>query len=259
MNHHPEDNPRELTAEDRAIYEWQMWIDEIGEEGQRRLRSSSALVSRVGGLGGPVAQQLAAAGLGRIILAHGGALKPSDLNRQILMRHDGLGQPRVHQAARRLREFNPNVEIVAVEQNVSEENAAALVAQADIVFDCPPLFEERFLLNRECVRQGKPMIECAVFEMEAQVTAIIPGRTPCLACLYPERPPAWKRQFPVLGAVPALAAGIAVIEGVKLLTGHESSLVGKLLYCDTRTMNFMTIPIQRRTDCPICGGAHANA
>lgn len=250
---------RELTAQDRAIYEWQMWIPEIGEAGQQKLRAASALVSRVGGLGGPVAQQLAAAGFGKIILAHGGELKPSDLNRQILMRHDGIGQPRVHQAARRLREFNPNVEIVAVKQNVIEQNAAELVAQADIVFDCAPLFQERFLLNRECVRQGRPMIESAVFEMEAQVTTFIPGATPCLACLYPEQPPAWRRQFPVLGAVPAMAASIAVIEAVKLLTGQPPSLAGKLLYCDARTLNFMTIPVERRTDCPICGGVPPHA
>lgn len=244
----------ELTSEDRAIYEWQMWLEEIGEEGQRRLRSATALVSRVGGLGGPVAQQLAAAGLGRIILAHGGTLKPGDLNRQILMHHAGLGQPRVHQAAARLREFNPSIEIIAVEQNVTAENAADLVAQADIVFDCAPLFQERFLLNRESVRQRKPMIECAMFAMEAQVTALIPGATPCLACLYPEPPPGWKRQFPVLGAVSALAGALGAIEGIKLLLGQSSALAGKLLYCDTRVMNFMTIPIQRRPDCPVCGG-----
>lgn len=249
----------ELTPEDRAIYEWQMWLEEIGEEGQRRLRSASALVSRVGGLGGPLAQQLAAAGLGRIILAHGGALKPADLNRQILMRHDGLGQPRVQQAAQRLREFNPHIEIVAIDENVSEANAAELVAQADIVFDCAPLFQERFLLNRECVRQRKPMIECAMFAMEAQVTAFIPGATPCLACLYPEPPPGWKRQFPVLGAVSALAGAIGAIEGIKLLLGQPSALAGKLLYCDTRTMNFMNIPIQRRADCPVCGGIEPHA
>lgn len=245
---------RELTPEDRAIYEWQMWLEEIGEAGQRRLRSARALVSRVGGLGGPVAQQLVAAGLGKVILAHGGTLKPADLNRQILMRHDGLGEPRVHQAARRLREFNPHVEIVAIEENVSEANAAGLVAQADIVFDCAPLFEERFLMNRECAAQGKPMIECAMFAMEAQVTAIVPGVTPCLACLYPEPPPGWKRQFPVLGAVSALAGAIGAIEGIKLLLGQPSALAGKLLYCDTRTMNFMTIPIERRAGCPVCGG-----
>ncbi|MCX7804576.1 MAG: HesA/MoeB/ThiF family protein, partial [Planctomycetota bacterium] len=221
----------ELSDADRAIYEWQMWLPGFGEEGQRRLRAASALVSRCGGLGGPLCLSLAAAGIGRLIIAHGGNVKPSDLNRQVLMTRDWIGKPRVESAARRLREFNPDVEIVAVPENIREENAARLVEMADIVFDCAPLFEERFLMNRECIRQGRPMVEAAMYGMEGQVTTILPGRTPCLACLYPEKPPAWRRQFPVLAAVPALAAAIAAAEGIKLIVGIGRTLAGTwLLY-----------------------------
>ena len=127
------------------------------------------------------------------------------------------------------------------------------MGRADIVFDCAPLFEERFLLNRECVRQGKPMVEAGMFGLEGQVTSIIPGRTPCLRCLYPEMPPAWRRRFPVLGAVSALAGSIAAVEGVKLITGLGTPLTGTLLCFDTTTMVFQRIPVQRRSDCPVCG------
>ena len=99
--------PKSLTDEERAVYEWQMWVPEFGEEGQEKLKGASVLISRIGGLGGVVAYELAAAGVGRLVLAHAGDVKPSDLNRQLLMTHDGLGKSRVESAARRLRELNP--------------------------------------------------------------------------------------------------------------------------------------------------------
>ena len=242
-----------LGEAERATYEWQLNIPGLGEEAQAKLRASTALISRCGGLGGPLAYSLAGAGIGRLIVAHGGNIKASDLNRQVLMTHDWIGKPRIASIVRRLREYNPHVLVEGVGENISEANAAALVGRADIVFDCAPLFEERFLMNRECVRQGKPMVEAAMFGLEGQVTSIIPGRTPCLRCLYPETPPAWQRRFPVLGAVSAMAGAVAAVEGVKLLTGLGTPLTGVLLYFDAATMLFQRIPVQRRPECPECG------
>ena len=174
-----------LDREERATYGWQMDVPGFGEEGQEQLKAASVLVTRCGGLGGVVAYQLAAAGIGRLVLAHAGDVRPSDLNRQLLMTHDWIGRPRIESAARRLRELNPRLEVVGVPENAGEANAAELVAQADVVVDCAPLFEERFALNRAVVEQGKPMVECAVYELQGQVTTLRPGATPCLACLYP--------------------------------------------------------------------------
>lgn len=242
----------ELSDDDRAIYEWQLDVPGFGEEGQARLRNATALVSRAGGLGGPLCFSLAAAGIGKLIIAHAGDLRPDDLNRQILMRHDGLGKPRVESIRRTLEAFNPNIEVEAVPENISENNAASLVDQADIVFGAAPLFEERFLLNRECVRRRIPLIDCAMFNMEGHIIPIVPGETACLACLYPEVPPHWKRKFPVLGAVSALAANIGALEGIKCLTGLAESQKGKMLYFDSATMNFQKIVIQRNPDCTVC-------
>ncbi len=242
----------QLTPEEKAVYEWQMWIEEIGEAGQVKLKNSAALVSRCGGLGGPICYHLASAGIGTLALAHGGNVQPSDLNRQILMTHDSVGKSRMDSIRRRLLDYNPRLNIVAVPENITETNVAALVKQVDIVFDAAPLFQERFLMNGECVRQAKPMIEAAIFGMEGQVTTFLPGKTPCLACLYPETPPHWKRQFPVLGAVPAIAASVAAAEGIKVLLGFGETLAGTLLYFDARTMRFQRIPIRRRPDCPVC-------
>ena len=128
----------ELTPEEQAIHEWQTWIPGLGEEGQRRLKGATVLVSRVGGVGGAVAYALAAAGVGKLILAHAGNIKPSDLNRQWLMTHAGIGTPRLDMAVRRLRELNPRLEIEATPENISGANASTLVARADLAVWCAP-------------------------------------------------------------------------------------------------------------------------
>jgi molybdopterin/thiamine biosynthesis adenylyltransferase len=242
-----------LTPEERAVYEWQLWVDGFGSAGQQKLKQTTALISRVGGLGGPLAYALCAAGIGKLILAHGGNTKPSDLNRQITQTHGWLGKPRVESSQIRLQELNPRVEIEAVNANVDVTNAADLVSRADIVFDCAPLFQERFLMNQECVRQEKPLIEAAMFDMEGQLTTIIPGKTPCLSCIYPEFPAQWKREFPVFGAVSGVVANLAALEGIKLVAGFGTLLTGTMLFYDTRRMDFRKVTLRRRSDCPVCG------
>src|SRR6187401_1704693 len=196
----------QLTDEERAIYEWQMWVPGVGEEGQRKLKAATVFISRVGGLGGVVALELAAAGVGKLILAHGGDLQPGDLNRQLLQTQDHIGKPRMENIVRRLRDLNPRCETVGIAENVSEQNADRLIAQADIVVDAAPMFQERLAMNRAAFAQRKPMVECAMHELTAHVTTFIPGRTACLECHVPEVPPTWKRQFPVFGAVSGVVA-----------------------------------------------------
>lgn len=242
-----------LTQEELATYEWQIWEKDFGERGQNLLKQSSALVSRVGGLGSPLAYALAAAGIGKLVLAHGGDVKPSDLNRQILMTHDWLGKPRVESAVRRLKELNPRLEIEAVPENVSPENAADLVGKADIVFNCAPLFQERFAMNRACVEQRKPMIDAAMYSMEGRLTTILPGETPCLSCIYPEFPETWEREFPVFGAVSGIVANLAACEGIKVLAGFGTLLTGIMLHYDAMYMEFRKLKIKKQKDCPVCG------
>ena len=245
--------PQPLTDEERATYEWQTWVSDFGEEGQEKLKGASVLISRIGGLGGTVAYQLAAAGVGRLVLAHAGDIKPSDLNRQLLMTHDQLGKSRIESAQRRLNDLNPRLEIVPVAENISQENVASLVGEVDVVVDCAPLFEERFLMNSEAVAQSKPMVECAMYDLQAQLTTIVPGETPCLACLFPEEPPAWKREFPVLGAVSGTVGCLAATEAIKLIAGLGETLAGQLLTMDLRTMDFHKHRVTRRADCEVCG------
>jgi molybdopterin/thiamine biosynthesis adenylyltransferase len=245
----------ELTPEELETYAWQLDLPGFGIQAQKRLKQSTVFISRVGGVGGLVALQLAAAGVGRLILASGGDLLPSDLNRQLLQTHGHLGKPRMENIVRRLLDLNPRLEIVPHSENISDANAQSIVAEADVLVDAAPLFEERFAINRASVHLRKPLVECAMFAFEASITTFVPGTTGCLACLYPQPPPDWKRRFPVLGAVSGSVACLGAIEVVKLLTGIGRPLLGSLLRMDLASMEFRKYRIHPLAECPVCRGA----
>ena len=251
--------PKPLNDEERATYEWQMWSPGFGEAAQERLKGASVMVSRCGGLGSVVCYELAAAGVGKLVLAHGGNVKHSDLNRQLLMTHDWLGKPRIDTVVRRLKDLNPRLDMHAVGENVNESNVATLVGEADVIVDAAPLFDERYLMNREAVRQGKPMVECAMYDLEAHATTIVPGSTPCLRCIYPEASKTRTRQFPVFGAVSGTIACIGAMEAIKLITGVGSTLAGSMLTLSLREMTFRKRRLFRDPDCPVCGKAAPSA
>jgi molybdopterin-synthase adenylyltransferase len=107
-------------------------------------------------------------------------------------------------------------------------------------------------MNSEAVRQCKPLVECAMFELEAQLTTIVPGQSPCLRCLFPQEPPTWRRQFPVFGAVAGTVACMAAMEAIKILAAIGRPLVGRLLRFDLRDMTFHTLQVKRVPACPTC-------
>lgn len=241
-----------LTDAERSRYQWQMWSPEIGETGQLRLKRARVLISRCGGVGGAVAYQLAAAGVGTLVIAHAGNIRTDDLNRQLLMTHAAIGQPRAQCAAARLRELNPHVNVVPIAENMHAGNVQSLLEQVDIVVDCAPLFAERFAMNDEAVRQRKPMVDCAMYDFEAQLTTILPGQTACLRCLVPNEPASWKREFPVFGAVAGTIGSLAAVEVIKLITGVGDLLSGRLLLADLRAMSFRTLTVDRNPQCAVC-------
>lgn len=252
--------PVQLSDWELDKFKRQIQIAGFGEDGQRKLKGSAALVTRVGGLGGPTAMWLAAAGIGKLVIAHGGALTPSNLNRQILMRGDGVGKPRAPQAEETLLRFDPDLEVIAYPTNATPDNVAELVSQVDVVCDCSPDFRERLLLNAECWRQGRPMVESGMDGMEAHLTTIVPPHTPCLQCTVPEVPEWWDPLgFGVLGALPGALGALAALEAIKVLTGFGGVLAGKLLVFDGQDMSFNTFTISKRPDCPVCGARRPQA
>ncbi len=242
-----------LSPTELDRYRRQMMLPGFGETGQQRLKETTALVTGVGGLGGTAALYLAVAGVGKLILVRGGNLQRDDLNRQVLMTDDWVGKPRVFKAQETLANLNPDIAIEAVCEYVSADNIDALVQQADIALDCAFDFKERDLLNAACVRWQKPMVEAAMNSMEAYLTTIVPGQTPCLTCLFPEKPE-WDRWgFGVLGAVSGTLACLAALEAVKLITGLGEPLLGQLLTMDLARAEFAKRRPYKDPDCPVCG------
>ncbi|MDX2099450.1 MAG: HesA/MoeB/ThiF family protein [Leptolyngbyaceae cyanobacterium bins.59] len=248
-----------LTPKELERYQRQMMLPGFGEEGQRRLKASTVLVTGVGGLGGTAALYLAVAGVGRLILVRGGELRLDDMNRQILMSDDWVGKPRVFKAKETLESINPDVQIEAVCEYVTPENVDALVQQADVALDCAHNFTERDLLNTACVKWGVPMVEAAMNDMEAYLTTIIPGETPCLTCLFPEKPDWDRRGFGVLGAVSGTLACLTALETIKLLTGAGQLLTSELLTMDLGRMEFVKRRPYHDPNCPVCGQKGRNA
>jgi molybdopterin/thiamine biosynthesis adenylyltransferase len=243
----------DLSAFELSLYERQLQLADFGAARQRRLKGASVMISRVGGLGGTVAMLLARAGIGRLVLAHGGALVPENLNRMPLAFRAHLGTARMPAFAATLRQINPDVALVTKGEHVNEGNAPALIGAADLAVDASPEFAERYVMNSVAMRQAKPLIMAAMFGLEGYVTTFEPGRTPCLSCLYPEPPEDWTELgFPVIAPTSTLVAAIAAMEAIKVITGMDGTLHNVLLYCDLGTNTFRRMDIHRREGCAVC-------
>ena len=244
-----------LTPSELERYHRQMMLPNFGEAGQKRLKSATVLVTGVGGLGGTSALYLAVAGVGRLILVRGGDLRLDDMNRQVLMTNDWVGKPRVFKAKETLQAINPDIRVEAVHDYITKENVDSLVQSADIAVDCAHNFTERNLLNQACVRWQKPMVEAAMDGMEAYLTTIIPGVTPCLSCLFPEKPDWNQRGFSVIGAVSGTLACLSALEVIKLITKFSQPLLSQLLTIDLMRMEFAKRHSYRDPSCLVCGSS----
>lgn len=248
-----------LNAQERERYRRQLMLDGFSEEHQQRLKNSTALVAGIGGLGGTAALYLALAGIGRLILVHAGNLTRSNMNRQALMKNDGIGKSRVRQAKKTIREINPDVELEVHDERITDENVDRLLRGARIALSTRPNFAERKVLNRACVERFVPMVEAAMNGMEGYLFNVIPSATSCLHCLYPEDDPAWQELgFPVIGAVSGMLGCLMALEAIKLLTGFGKPLLSQMLIFNTADLEFRKVNIRRDDCCPVCG-THAGA
>ncbi|MFC6648931.1 HesA/MoeB/ThiF family protein [Paenibacillus rhizoplanae] len=226
----------------------------LGEDGQKALKEATVMVAGIGGLGGTAALYLAAAGVGRLILAHEGVIVAPDLNRQILMDSEHLGQERMSTAIARLKQLNPHVEIEGYNSRIEYPAAWPWVEAADLVIDARYDFPERYALNRLCVDTNTPMVEAAMYGFEISLTTVIPGLTPCLECLYPELPPQWEPLgFPVLGATSGIAGCLAALEAVKWITGVGTTYAGVMHRFSSLDFACYSVRITRNPNCACCG------
>lgn len=246
-----------LTQSERERYARHLILPQIGEEGQQKLRNSSALVIGAGGLGSPVSMYLAAAGVGKIGLADFDNVELTNLHRQILFGTSNIGEPKLEAARRRLHDLNPEIAVETHAAAVTSENALAMFAPYDIIIDGTDNFPTRYLVNDACVLLGKPNVYGSIFRFEGQASVFFAKKGPCYRCLYPEPPPPQLvpscAEGGVLGVLPGVIGTIQATEAIKLIAGVGEPLIGRLLLFDALNMAFRELRLRKDSRCVICG------
>ena len=256
--------PSVLTDEQRIRYSRHTILSEVGEAGQLKLLDSKVLLIGAGGLGSPAAIYLAAAGVGTLGIVDFDVVDASNLQRQILHDTNHVGRPKVESAADRIRDLNPDVDVIGYSVPITSHNALDIIKDYDVVLNGSDNFPTRYLINDACRFLGIPLVDASIFMFEGQVSVYQPERPelgieggPCYRCLYPDPPPPGEvpscAEAGVLGVLPGIVGSIQAIEAIKLLLGIGEPLVGKLLMIDTLDMSFRTLKVQRNPDCPVCG------
>lgn len=241
-----------LSPAELDRYSRQIGRGVLTEEGQLRLKSATVLVTRSGGLGGPAALALALAGVGRIVIAHGGDLESPDLNRQLLGSEAGLGRPRAAQFAAQLRAMNQWLDVEVIDHEPDDIEAVELARRVDLVMSCPADFEHRLRLNWAAYQAEVPFIDAAQWGMTGSLIVCDGRSTPCLACAYPAAPP-FEEKFPVVGAIAGAMGNLAALEAIKILSGAGFPAWGKLLIIDGYWGEVRRLQLAHRETCPICG------
>ncbi|MBC8273941.1 MAG: HesA/MoeB/ThiF family protein [Chloroflexi bacterium] len=243
-----------LEQNELIRYNRQLIIPNFGEEGQRKLKDSHIIIVGIGGLGCASATYLTAAGVGHITIVDFDTVELSDLNRQILYWEDEIGDRKVVVAQRKLSKLNPSVEITPIFAKITNENVLGIIDRSQVVVDGLDNSATRLVVNSACIKQNIPYIYGGVSRLRGMITTIIPGQTPCLACLLPESVEGLGG-LGVLGVTPALIANLQALEVIKLLIGHSPSLAGKLLIFNGDDIKFRVYEIRRNENCPVCSQA----
>ncbi|MBK1724044.1 HesA/MoeB/ThiF family protein [Thiocystis violacea] len=244
-----------MNDQDLLRYSRQILLPGFGIEGQERLRASRVLIVGLGGLGSPVAMYLAAAGVGRLLLADFDAVDLSNLQRQIVHASDRIGMPKVDSAMVTLKALNPEVELVPVKPSLTPERLPELVGQVDLVVDGCDNFPTRFAINAACFAAGVPLVSGAAIRTEGQVSAFS-GRAggPCYRCLYPDDGSLDETCSAngVLAPVVGIIGSVQATEAIKILTGFGTPLFGRLLLLDAAAMEWRGLRLPADPACPIC-------
>jgi adenylyltransferase/sulfurtransferase len=244
-----------LTREEIERYDRQLIIENIGEEGQERLKQARVFLAGAGGLGSPISFFLAAAGIGRLKIVDDGSVELSNLNRQILYGDSDLGKMKAVCAKRRLAELNPLVDVEAIPERIQSDNAGEFIGGCDIIIDAMDNYDTRYLLNQIAFKKGIPMVHGAVEEFYGQVTTIIPGKTNCLKCLVPQAPA--QETWPIIGMTCGLIASIQAVEAIKVILGIGALLENRLLILDGLHARMEEMVLERNLDCEICSNGEA--
>ena len=203
-------------------------------------------------MGSAASIYLACAGIGHITIIDCDIVELSNLNRQILHWEQDIGKRKPLSAAQKLSSLNPSIEITPLLERITEDNIDNLIKGADTVVDGMDNFKTRFILNSACVTANIPLIHAGINGLLGEITTILPGKTPCFNCIYPQNP-GEAEVFPVFGVTPAFLAILQVTEVIKLLSDIGDLLTGKMLYFNGETMEFNVVDLTRNPNCSVCG------
>ncbi len=246
-----------LSSSELTRYSRHLLLEEVGKDGQMRLKQSRALVIGMGGLGSPISLYLAAAGVGTIGIVDFDAVELSNLQRQILHSTENIGKKKTESAKARLLEVNPEISVIVHEERISVENALRLIGDYDVVIDGTDNFQTRYLVNDACVLGRKPLVYGSIFRFEGQATVFNPPAGPCYRCIYPDPPEEGAvpncAEGGVLGVLAGVVGSIQAAEAIKILLGKGQSLMGRLLLYDALEASFETLNLKRNPQCPLCG------
>jgi len=250
----------DFSPDEVQRYARHILLDEVGGEGQARLRAARVLVVGAGGLGCPLVLYLAAAGVGTLGIADDDAVELSNLQRQIAHTMARLGQGKAASAAAAAEAINPGIRVIPHPLRVTSDNVAALIAGYDIVCDGTDNFDARFIIADACHRGGRTLVSAAVLRFEGQLATFRSGvdpSQPCYRCLYPQAPPPdlvpTCAEAGVLGAVTGVMGTLQATEVMKEILQIGDTMAGRLLIWDALAMRFRVIAVPRDPHCVLCG------
>lgn len=244
-----------MTPENIERYARHLVLKEVGGPGQRALGQARVAIVGAGGLGGPAALYLAAAGIGHITLIDDDIVDVSNLQRQIQFMESDIGREKTCAASDRLGQINSNVAVDVHTTRLTAENACAMLEGHTLVLDGTDSFETRFIVN-EAVRQCQiPLVSGAIGRFDGQVGLFLPtGEGPCYKCLVPNLPPNAETcsEVGVIGALAGIIGSMMALETIKFITGAGESLAGRLWIFDGLYGESRTVKLSRDPECPVC-------
>ncbi|KNG94979.1 HesA/MoeB/ThiF family protein [Pseudaestuariivita atlantica] len=252
------ETPGTFSGTELDRYARHIVLRDIGGPGQRKLKEARVLVVGAGGLGSPALQYLAAAGVGTLGVIDGDSVENANLQRQVIHMDSAIGTPKVFSAAETIAAQNPHVTVRPYHRDLTDDIAAELIAEYDLVLDGTDRTDTRYTVNRACVAAGVPLVSGALSPWEGQVSVFDPARdAPCYACLFPDPPPPGLSptcaEAGVAGPLPGVVGSMMAIEALKVLTGAGTPLRGRLMIYDALHGETRIVSVPRRADCAVCG------
>ena len=246
----------DLSEKELDRYSRQIMLEEIGYQGQLKLKQAKVCVVGVGGLGNPITIRLAAMGVGKIRIVDRDVIELSNLHRQTMFNEDDVGQVKVETAAKKLRKLNSDIVIEELPVSVNDYTALDIVDGCDVVIDALDSVNARYSLNKACIEKKIPFVTGAAVGVTGQCFTILPNESACYHCLFPALDEDSMPTCSIEGVHPSILSiigGIEVSEAVKIITGKEPSLRDKVLHVDLENLIFNFTKISRVQECSVCG------